>query len=78
MAKKNERKTEFLVRNRLEANNYFKDNSIIVEEQSSDNPVVDKLLKYASKSDSGVGRPEFIIQSKVDREFIIVIECKAD
>lgn len=78
MAKKNERKTESLVRHKLESCNYFKDDSIIVEEQSSDNPIVDKLLKFASKSGNGAGRPEFIIQSKVDSEFIIVIECKAD
>lgn len=79
MAKKNnERKTEALVTNKLTACNYFKDDSVIVEAQSSDNPVIDKLLKFASKSGMGIGRPEFIIQSKVDREFIIVIECKAD
>lgn len=78
MVKKNERKTEAIVRKKLDACQYFENDSIIVEEQTSDNPIVDKLLKNASKSGSGSGRPEFIIQSKIDREFIIVIECKAD
>lgn len=78
MAKKNERKTESLVRKELQKNGYINNNSIIVEEQTSDNPIIDRLLKSASKSGDGVGRPEFIIQSKLDREFLIIIECKAD
>lgn len=78
MVKKNERKTEALVRKKLGACNYFDNDKIIVEEQSTDNLIIDKLLKNASKSGGGAGRPEFIIQSKIDREFIIIIECKAD
>ncbi|WP_052658103.1 N-6 DNA methylase [Shewanella algae] len=78
MAKLNEKKTEALVKKQLEKLGYFDDDDVIVEEQASDNPVIEKLLKGASKSGYGDGRPEFIIQSKKDREFIIVIECKAD
>lgn len=78
MARKNERKTEALVRKALDQLGYWSDEFVLVEEQASDNPVIDKLLKSASKSGDGIGRPEYIIQSKKDREFIIVIECKAD
>ena len=77
MAKLNERKTEALVRAELMKLDYYNNSDVIVEEQVSDNPRINKLLKSASKSGEGVGRPEFIIQSKKDREFIVVIECKA-
>jgi hypothetical protein len=52
--------------------------SIILEEQSSDNPKIKKLLSTASKSGLGMGFPEFIIQYKNNPDFLIVIECKAD
>lgn len=71
---KNERKTEALVRSHFEI---FLDD-IIMEEQSSDNPKIKKLLSTASKSGSGCGFPEFIIQYKHNPDFIIVVECKAD
>lgn len=70
----NERKTENIVRthfNRLLSN-------IEVEEQKSDNPKIDKLLKSASKKGSGRGYPEFIITYKTNSDLLIVIECKAD
>ncbi len=70
----NERKTEALVRNHFSM--YPED--IIVEEQSSDNPKIKKLLATASKGGLGVGFPEFIIQYKNNPDFIIVVECKAD
>ena len=53
----NERKTESIVRNHFDK---FKD-QLIIEEQSSDNPKIGKLLKTASKSGNGGGFPEFII-----------------
>lgn len=73
----NERKTEQLVRNMLKDKGYLNNNQIIVEEQSSDNPKIDKLLKMASKFGKGKGFPEFIITFKNNPDDIIIIECKA-
>ena len=70
----NERKTETLVRNHFSP--FFAD--IIVEEQRSDNPKINKLLKNASKKGMGNGYPEFIITYKTNPDLLIVIECKAD
>jgi type I restriction-modification system DNA methylase subunit len=70
----NERKTETLVRNHFLP---FLD-KIFIEEQRSDNPRIDKLLKTASKKGSGQGCPEFIITYKTNPDLLIVIECKAD
>jgi type I restriction-modification system DNA methylase subunit len=50
----------------------------MIEEQKSENPKIDKLLKHASKKGGHQGYPEFIITSKANANFIIVIECKAD
>lgn len=49
----NERKTERLVREALLAHGYFADALITVEEQRSDNPRIQKLLKSASKAGKG-------------------------
>ncbi len=70
----NERKTEDIVRNHFKK--YIGD--IILEEQSSDNPKINKLLISASKKGAGKGYPEFIIQYKDNPDLIIIIECKAD
>lgn len=51
---------------------------IIIEQQASSNPIIDKLLRNASKKGNGKGYPDFIIQYKNDTNFIIVIEDKAD
>jgi hypothetical protein len=75
---KNERKTEGIVRDILRNLKYYDNNDIIIEEQKSDNPKIDKLLKSASKKGVGQGYPEFIITSKTNTDLIIVIECKAD
>jgi hypothetical protein len=75
---KNERITENLVRSFLEAAGYNIDKEIIIEEQKSVSPQIDKLLKGASKQGSGKGFPEFIIRSKSYGDLIIVVECKAD
>ena len=45
----NERKTEMLTRKIFKEWGYYDDNNIIVEEQISDNPIIQKLLKSASK-----------------------------
>ena len=70
----NERKTENIVRQHF--NKYLKE--ITIEEQSSDNLKIKKLLSSASKSGEGCGFPEFIIQYKNNPDFLIVVECKAD
>ena len=74
----NERKTETLVRKLLKDNGYYDDANITIEEQKSDSPKINKLLKNASKKGNFQGYPEFIITSKANASFIIVIECKAD
>ncbi|MFA5029897.1 MAG: N-6 DNA methylase [Patescibacteria group bacterium] len=77
----NERKTESIVRKTLEQYKeiYEKDTEkcIFIEEQKSDNPIIQKLLKTASKRGDGTGYPEFIVSFQ-DSNLIIVIECKAD
>ncbi|MDD2385692.1 MAG: hypothetical protein PHP52_02800 [Bacteroidales bacterium] len=70
----NERKTEQIVRKHFEK---FAD-TIIIEEQKSDNAKIDKLLKTASKKGTGQGYPEFIISFKENSNLLIVIECKAE
>ena len=69
----NERKTESLTRQHFIK---FLD-TIDIEEQRSDNPKIDKLLKSASKKGGGKGYPEFIISYKTNPDLLIVIECKA-
>lgn len=70
----NERKTETIVRS------HFQKYSDIIqlEEQTSDNAKIDKLLKSASKKGKGKGRPEFLITFYGNSELLIVIECKAN
>lgn len=75
---RNERKTENIVRDELRQFGYYADGSgIIVEEQKSDLPRLQKLLEHASKQGGGAGKPEFLIRSTARPDFIIVIECKA-
>ncbi len=75
----NERKTEDMVERRLLKLGYYApNNSITVEKQQSDSVKINKLLKHASKSGGGVGRPEFIISSAKVSDFILIVECKAD
>lgn len=74
----NEKKTETISRKLLTEAGIFGTDDFIVEEQKSDNPRIEKLLKAASKSGNGVGKPEFIITKNGNNDFIIVIECKAD
>ena len=75
---KNEKKTEKLTRQFLLEVGIYDNNDFIIEEQKSDNPIIQKLLKNASKSGVGLGKPEFIVRKKDDNEFLMVIECKAD
>lgn len=73
----NERKTENLVRALLREEGYYSSKNIIVEEQSSDSPRIDKMLKFASKSGKGKGFPEFIISFVDKPDDLIIIECKS-
>ena len=75
---KNEKKTENLARRLLKQVGIFDNDNFIVEEQRSDNPIIQKLLKSTSKSGAGFGKPEFIIRKKDDNDFLMIIECKAD
>lgn len=70
----NERKTENLVRKHFEKY----DSEIKIEEQKSDTPRIQKLLRSASKTGTGRGYPDFIIQFNEMPDFIAVIECKPD
>lgn len=74
----NERKTENIVRDRLRELGYYDDKRHIVEEQRSDIPKIQKILKTASKKGKGAGYPEFIITSIEHPDLLMVIECKAD
>jgi len=74
----NERRTEGLVRKRLDKHGYLNNDRLIIEEQKSDSPRIDRLLQNASKKGGGRGYPEFIISSQDISDFLIVIECKAD
>ena len=67
-----------IVRDLLRELKYYDNNDLIIEEQKSDDPKIDKLLKTASKKGNGRGYPEYIIRSKSHSNFIIIIECKAD
>ncbi|WOV90612.1 MAG: N-6 DNA methylase [Candidatus Zeuxoniibacter abyssi] len=74
----NERITENIVRQYIQKDELFTGNKIIVEEQYSENIKINKLLKNASKSGSGKGCPEFIIQFQENSNLIIIVECKAN
>lgn len=73
----NERITENIVRNLLREKGYYDDPNILIEEQKSQNPRINKLSQNASKHGNGVGKPEFIISFKYNPDDLIVIECKA-
>lgn len=72
----NERITEDFFRDSIKKDELYKKSKIIFEEQSSRNIKIDKLLKNASKSGIGGGRPEFVIQFKENSDLIIIVECK--
>ena len=73
----NERITENFFRKFVLQDEYYKNDKIILEEQSSGDVKINKLLKNASKVGTGKGYPEFVVQFKENPDFIIVIECKA-
>src|SRR3989344_267815 len=75
---KNERITEDLVVAALKKVGITPENKFLIEKQMSANPRIKKLLKSASKSGGGVGKPEFLVTKSGDSDLLIVIECKAD
>lgn len=75
---KNERITENIVRKKLTQVGITETNDFLIEEQKSQNPLIEKLLKSASKSGDGAGKPEFLVFRKDNKDFLLVIECKAD
>ncbi len=74
--KLNERHTEDIVREHFKNDKLF--SKINLEEQISQIPKINKLLKNASKSGGGRGMPEFIITINDEKKLLIVVECKAD
>ena len=72
----NEKVTEDIVRSHFKNDKMF--SNITLEEQSSNNPRITKLLRTASKSGSGIGKPEFIISIDDENDLLIIVECKAD
>lgn len=73
----NERNTENIVRDILK-NNKKQYKKVRIYEQKTDNPLIEKLLKNASKRGEGKGKPEFIMTFDEINDLVIVIECKAD
>ena len=77
MATLNERETENIVREHFrKAKKQY--SAVLIEEQRTKNPRIEKLLKTASKQGKGAGKPEFIITFNQENDLIILIECKAD
>ncbi|MBU4246177.1 MAG: N-6 DNA methylase [Nanoarchaeota archaeon] len=74
----NERITEDFFRDNVKKDDFYKKGKIILEEQSSKNIKIDKLLKNASKNGIGGGRPEFVIQFKENPDLILIVECKSN
>lgn len=75
---KNEKITENIVRKKLEAVGITPENGFLVEEQMTQNALIKKLLPSKTEVGSGKGKPEFLISKTGYKEFLIVIECKAD
>jgi hypothetical protein len=72
----NERTTEDIVRE------HFKKHASKgqrLEEQTSSNPAIKRALAAASKSGTGVGKPEFVVTFPEEApKLVIVVECKAN
>lgn len=73
LAMPNERPTEAVVRRHFSACG----DEVTVEEQGSDSPRIAKLLRSASKSGTGVGRPDFLVHLAEEPELLLVVGCKA-
>ena len=75
---KNEQITVNIVRKKLEALGITAENGFSIDEQVIQNALIKKLLPSKTEIGSGKGRPEFLISKIGDKDFLIVIECKAD
>ncbi len=75
---KNEKITENITRKKLEAVGITEENGFLIEEQVIQNALIKKLLPSKTEIGSGKGRPEFLISKVGEKDFLIVIECKAD
>ncbi|BBM89551.1 hypothetical protein COTS27_01255 [Spirochaetota bacterium] len=58
----------------------YKNKKVIMDEETSESPKIDELLKNASKNINvgGKGFPDFIIRYKENSDIVIVVECKPD
>ncbi|MDE1764577.1 MAG: hypothetical protein KGH88_10115, partial [Thaumarchaeota archaeon] len=74
----NERITEDIVREHFKQDPLVKASKVIIEEQKSSIPRINKLLENASKKGNGAGKPEFIISFKDEPNLLLIVECKAD
>lgn len=74
----NERNTENIVREHFNQDPLVKTSKVIIEEQKSSIPRINKLLENASKNGNGAGKPEFIISFKDEPNLLLIVECKAD
>ena len=72
----NESITDDFVRDHFIQDKFNK--KVKIERQISKNPRIQKLLINASKKGNAHGRPDFIISFNELKDFLIVIECKAD
>jgi type I restriction enzyme M protein len=73
----NEKITEDIVRDHFKNDPLYR--SIKIEEQKSYSKRIIELLQGASKSGTGIGKPEFIISFPTSNiDYIIVVECKAE
>lgn len=78
MTNTNERITEELIRQKLRELQ-AEDPNFIFEEQKSGHTLIQRLLKKASKRQTGErGAPDFILRHKIYKNIVIIIECKAD
>ena len=69
-----ERQTEAVVRSHFAAHL----DEVTLEEQESESPRIAKLLRRASKSGHGPGRPDFIVRFHNEPCLLAVVECKAN
>jgi len=76
--RRNEAATVDLVSKKLREHGYEDDDTLTIERESSTRDQINKLLNTASKRGSGVGRPDFIVTYEDNRDFVFIIECKAD
>lgn len=70
----NERNTERIVRDHFDADTFP---GLILDEQKTDDPRINRALSKASKAGDGVGRPEFILHASSAPNPVVLVECKA-